>query len=240
MINESLLRLTVEEDLAAFQTQNAVFVAEKLVAGFPTPESKHLLARAYLQANDTQRAFCTLYPASTPKNRLCARARLAGPCDRAVLCAHPAFAAQVPTCRLRPAAWEAQGGGDGAAGLQVWGRGCAARCVRVRADGPDLQVSPPATLLALCGRRAVDQSSSVCDPGFYCCVMCCSVRQGWEPQCAGAREFFQGAQAQADAVGVLGKHVSVAAASAFLCVCMGARILRDKRIRALYVRPHSD
>ena len=77
MINESLLRLTVEEDLAAFQTQNAVFVAEKLVAGFPTPESKHLLARAYLQANDTQRAFCTLYPASTPKNRLQASARRA-------------------------------------------------------------------------------------------------------------------------------------------------------------------
>lgn len=77
MINESLLRLTVEEDLAAFQTQNAVFVAEKLVAGFPTPESKHLLARAYLQANDTQRAFCTLYPASTPKNRLKASARRA-------------------------------------------------------------------------------------------------------------------------------------------------------------------
>ena len=77
MINESLLRLTVEEDLAAFQTQNAVFVAEKLVAGFPTPESKHLLARAYLQANDTQRAFCTLYPASTPKNRLHERARRA-------------------------------------------------------------------------------------------------------------------------------------------------------------------
>ena len=69
IFNEGLLRLTVEEDLAAFQTENAVFVAEKLVASFPSPESKHLLARAYLQANDTQRAFCTLYPASTPKNR---------------------------------------------------------------------------------------------------------------------------------------------------------------------------
>ena len=69
MTNEGLLRLTVEEDLAAFQTENAVFVAEKLVAAFPSPESKHLLARAYLQSDDTQRAFCTLYPASTPKNR---------------------------------------------------------------------------------------------------------------------------------------------------------------------------
>ena len=69
MSNEAFLRLTVEEDLAAFQTENAVFVAEKLVAAFPSPESKHLLARAYLQADDTQRAFATLYPASTPKNR---------------------------------------------------------------------------------------------------------------------------------------------------------------------------
>jgi hypothetical protein len=67
--NEGLLRLICEEDLAAFQTENAVFMAEKLVAAFPSPESKHLLARAYLQANDNQRAFSTLYPASTPKNR---------------------------------------------------------------------------------------------------------------------------------------------------------------------------
>ena len=180
MINESLLRLTVEEDLAAFQTQNAVFVAEKLVAGFPTPESKHLLARAYLQANDTQRAFCTLYPASTPKNRLCARARLAGPCDRAVLCAHPAFAAQVPPCRLRPAAWEAQGGGDGAAGLQVWGRGRAARCVRVRADGPDLQVSPPAIIL-LCAIGVLWTATHLSgDARFLLCraVLCCATGLG--------------------------------------------------------------
>lgn len=69
MSNEAFLRLTVEEDLAAFQTENAVFVAEKLVAAFPSPESKQLLAQAFLQANDTQRAFATLYPASTPKNR---------------------------------------------------------------------------------------------------------------------------------------------------------------------------
>ena len=69
MSSEGFLRLTVEEDLAAYQTENAVFVAEKLVAAFPSPESKHLLARAYLQANDAQRAFATLYPASTPKNR---------------------------------------------------------------------------------------------------------------------------------------------------------------------------
>lgn len=88
MLNESLLRLTVEEDLAAFQTENAVFVAEKLVAGFPTPESKHLLARAYLQANDTQRAFCTLYPASTPKNRWARRAAPRAVRTRTVLCAH--------------------------------------------------------------------------------------------------------------------------------------------------------
>ena len=60
MSSEGFLRLTVEEDLAAYQTENAVFVAEKLVAAFPSPESKHLLARAYLQANDAQRAFASL------------------------------------------------------------------------------------------------------------------------------------------------------------------------------------
>ena len=68
MSSEGFLRLTVEEDLAAYQTENAVFVAEKLVAAFPSPESKHLLACAYLQANDAQRSFATLYPASTPKS----------------------------------------------------------------------------------------------------------------------------------------------------------------------------
>ena len=144
MLNESLLRLTVEEDLAAFQTENAVFVAEKLVAGFPTPESKHLLARAYLQANDTQRAFCTLYPASTPKNRWARRAARSSHPHRA-LCSPPR-AAQVPPRRVCPAPRQAQGGGDGAAGLHLWGGGRAARCVRVRADGTDLQVSPPAPL----------------------------------------------------------------------------------------------
>ena len=104
--NEGFLRLTVEEDLAAYQTENAVFVAEKLVAAFPSAESKHLLARAYLQADDTQRAFCTLYPASTPKNRcfVIARWRLQA---RA---AADARLEQVSSGRLRQEAREAEGG----------------------------------------------------------------------------------------------------------------------------------
>ena len=100
MSNEGFLRLTVEEDLAAYQTENAVFVAEKLVAAFPSAESKHLLARAYLQADDAQRAFSTLYPASTPKNRCLGPRRLLR-CACADPASYSSVCHQVPARRLR-------------------------------------------------------------------------------------------------------------------------------------------
>jgi hypothetical protein len=119
--NEGFLRLTVEEDLAAYQTANAVFVAEKLVAAFPSAESKHLLARAYLQADDTQRAFCTLYPASTSKNR-CARSRSHGACTPGLLLTLLASSRYLlAICakklgKLKEAEMALQGGGFGADG----------------------------------------------------------------------------------------------------------------------------
>jgi len=120
MPNEGFLRLTVEEDLVAFQTENAVFVAEKLVAAFPSAESKHLLARAYLQADDAQRAFCTLYPASTAKNRsvLAPLQGLFPFSRRKVPVFHQPPSFQVPAGRLREKTRQAEGGRNGTAERQ--------------------------------------------------------------------------------------------------------------------------
>ena len=66
---EVALRAAVEESLAAYAYQNAVFMAERLVACHPCPESTHLLATAYHAAGETHRAFSVLNPATTPRNR---------------------------------------------------------------------------------------------------------------------------------------------------------------------------
>lgn len=63
------LRAAVDESLAAYATTNAVFLAERLLASSPTPESKYLLATAYHAAGQTHRAYAVLSPATTPKNR---------------------------------------------------------------------------------------------------------------------------------------------------------------------------
>ncbi len=65
--------------------------------------------------------------------------------------------------------------------------------------------------------------------------LCGAVQQGGKPQCAGAGEFLKGAQAQADAVGVLGEHVSVAAALALSVPACSHRIAQACLI---VVAPH--
>ena len=69
MVVDVALRLAVEESLAAYATSNAVFLAERLVACSPSPETKYLLATAYHAAGETHRAFAVLSPATTAKNR---------------------------------------------------------------------------------------------------------------------------------------------------------------------------
>ena len=66
---EVALRSAVEESLAAYAHSNAVFMAERLVACHPSPESSHLLATAYHAAGETHRAYSVLNPATTPRNR---------------------------------------------------------------------------------------------------------------------------------------------------------------------------
>jgi len=125
---EVALRSAVEESLAAYAHSNAVFMAERLVACHPNPESSHLLATAYHAAGETHRAYSVLNPATTPRNRSTSP-QVTGPpiflCLLTLLTSHALPTRQIPAGRLRVQARKAAGRRERTDGRRI--RGSAGR-----------------------------------------------------------------------------------------------------------------
>lgn len=69
-VSEALLREAAEHSLRAFLEPNAVFLAERLHAAYPSPSSRNLLATAYIRQGNYSLAADVLRPATTtPENR---------------------------------------------------------------------------------------------------------------------------------------------------------------------------
>lgn len=68
-VSETLLREAAEHSLRAFIEPNAIFLAERLHAAYPSPASRNLLATAHIQQGNYSQAADVLSPANTPENR---------------------------------------------------------------------------------------------------------------------------------------------------------------------------
>ena len=79
---EAFLYDSATEALASFQTRNAVFLAERLTASFPTEENWLLLATCYLRSKQTYRAYAVMKGAGLRAARMLERTAHSAPPPR--------------------------------------------------------------------------------------------------------------------------------------------------------------